>query len=66
MEPTHSAALDAINPQKATDKISEYNDHNFMSLWLKHDFEYDCKSCFFQVVASVNCDLMAGVITGLL
>ena len=35
MEPTHSAALDAINPQKATDKISKFNDHNFMSLWLK-------------------------------
>ena len=28
---------------------------------LKHDYEYGCKSCFFQVVASVNCDLMAGV-----
>ena len=28
---------------------------------LKHDYEYDCKSCFFQVVVSVNCDLMVGV-----
>ena len=28
---------------------------------LKHTYEYDCKSCFFQVVASVNFYLMAGV-----